>query len=59
MPLEPDHTPAKQERTGEPNRLRPWIPPRIEDLPPLTELTLATGDPIGGGGDPGGGSTVF
>jgi hypothetical protein len=27
---------------------RPWRPPKIEDLPPLTDLTLQTGSPIGG-----------
>lgn len=39
-----------------PNLLR-WEPPQLSKLPPLTELTLATGGPIGGGG--GGGGTVF
>jgi hypothetical protein len=34
-----------------------WEAPRLEKLPALTELTLATGGPIGGGG--GGGGTVF
>jgi hypothetical protein len=37
---------------------RPWVAPRVEDLPRLTQLTLATGDPIDG--DCGvGGSTCF
>lgn len=46
------------DRHGEP-RL-PWHPPEIEELPPLTDLTLQTGDPVSGGGDTGGGgSTVF
>jgi hypothetical protein len=37
-----------------------WEPPTLVELPPLTELTLQTGDPIGGGGGTGGGgSTVF
>ena len=36
---------------------RPWVKPEVEQLPPLTELTLQTGAPIGGGG--GGGGTVF
>lgn len=37
-----------------------WMPPELIELPPLTELTLQTGGPIGGGGDTGGGgSTVF
>jgi len=39
---------------------RPWVAPRVEDLPRLTELTLQTGPAIPGGGTPGGGgSTVF
>jgi hypothetical protein len=39
---------------------RPWIPPTVEDLPKLTDLTLITGNPIHGGGDTGGGgSSVF
>ncbi len=59
MPLEPDQLRAAPKQTDEPDRRRPWKPPKIEDLPRLTELTLATGDPIGGGGDPGGGTTVF
>lgn len=38
----------------------PWSPPELTELPPLTDLTLQTGEPIGGGGDTGGGgSTVF
>ena len=37
----------------------PWAPPSIAELPRLTELTLQSGNPIGGGGNPGGGSTVF
>jgi len=36
---------------------RPWVKPEVAQLPPLTELTLQTGAPIGGGG--GGGGTVF
>lgn len=39
---------------------RPWVPPEVRELPPLTELTLVTGAPIPGGGDTGGGGgTVF
>ena len=43
---------------------RPWVSPKVTELPRLTDLTLQTGgiigDPIGGGGDTGGGgSTVF
>jgi len=41
------------------NRM-PWVAPTVEELPRLTDLTLATGDPIdGGGGTGGGGGTVF
>jgi hypothetical protein len=36
------------------------IATQVTDLPRLTDLTLLTGDPIGGwGGTGGGGSTVF
>lgn len=39
---------------------RPWVPPAVTELPKLTDLTLASDDPIGGGGGTGGGgSTVF
>jgi len=38
---------------------RQWVEPRVEQLPRLNELTLATGGGIPGGGDPGSGSTVF
>jgi hypothetical protein len=37
----------------------PWESPSIARLPRLTELTLATGGGIPGGGDIGGGSTVI
>lgn len=51
---------AEDEGQSEAAERSPWTPPRIDELPPLTELTLATGDPIGGDGDTGGGgSTVF
>lgn len=43
-----------------PSQRAAWEPPTLEELPPLTELTLQSGPPIGGGGDTGGsGSTVF
>lgn len=35
-----------------------WKKPAVTELPRLTDLTLQTGGPIGGGGDSGG-STVF
>lgn len=42
------------------NERRRWIEPAVEELPRLTDLTLQTGDPIGGrGGTGGGGSVVF
>lgn len=41
-------------------RLARWEPPTLEELPRLTDLTLQTGNPIGGTGNTGGtGSTVF
>jgi hypothetical protein len=37
-----------------------WVAPRVETLPRLTNLTLATGDAITGGGDVNNpGSSVF
>ena len=36
-----------------------WEAPLVTRLPRLTELTLATGGGIPGGGDIGGGSTVI
>ena len=38
---------------------RPWVKPEVTELPRLTDLTLQTGLPIPGFGDPGTGSTVF
>ena len=50
----------------QPTQREPWVKPVIEELPPLTELTLQsgggggpTGGDIGGGGDVGSGSVVF
>lgn len=37
---------------------RPWVSPRVADLPRMTDLTLTTGTPIPGGGNTGTGSTV-
>jgi hypothetical protein len=37
----------------------PWEAPSVTELPRLTELTLQTGPGIPGGGNTGGGSTVF
>lgn len=36
---------------------RPWTPPEVRELPRLTDLTLQTGDAVGGGIE--NGSTVF
>jgi hypothetical protein len=39
---------------------KPWLAPRVDDLPRLTELTLQTGGGIPGDCDiGGGGSTCF
>jgi hypothetical protein len=38
---------------------RLWTKPVVESLPKLVELTLQSGPAIPGGGDVGGGSTVF
>ncbi len=39
---------------------RVWVKPEVVQLPPLTDLTLQSGSPIGGGGcTGGGGGTVF
>jgi len=43
---------------GEPAK-RKWVTPELIELPRLTDLTLQTGAPIPGFGDPGSGSTVF
>lgn len=40
--------PAAEPDAGEAVGRRPWTPPAVEALPPLKELTLQTGDPIGG-----------
>jgi len=38
---------------------RKWVKPEVSELPRLTDLTLATGIPIFGSGNPGGGTSVF
>ena len=47
--------PAASASTGKPK----WVTPEVTELPRLTDLTLQTGSPIPGFGDPGSGSTVF
>jgi hypothetical protein len=37
----------------------PWTAPNVEDLPPLTDLTLATGGGIPGSASPASEGTVF
>lgn len=51
---------AEGSRNEDRSERRPWVAPAVTELPKLTDLTLASGDPIGGGGGTGGGgSTVF
>jgi hypothetical protein len=50
-PSDPRHGTAPRAR-------RPWVAPVVADLPRLTELTLATGPGIPGGGSPGGGGST-
>ena len=60
--MEPNHPEgAEQPQAGRPNAptKRPWVAPELTELPRLTDLTLQTGVPIPGFGDPGSGSTVF
>jgi hypothetical protein len=51
--------------TGQPDQRvctaerEPWVTPEAKELPRLTDLTLQTGSPIPGLGNPGDGSTVF
>jgi hypothetical protein len=49
-------SPAEKPAAGR----KAWVAPRVETLPRLTNLTLATGDAINGGGDVNNpGSSVF
>jgi hypothetical protein len=51
-----------EDRTGSgaPVARKPWLAPRVDDLPRLTELTLVTGEAIEGDCQiGGGGSTCF
>lgn len=60
--MEPNHPEsAEQPRAARPKSATkpPWVAPEVTELPRLTDLTLQTGSPIPGFGDPGSGSTVF
>ena len=60
--MEPKHPESgDQPRAARPDSKskRPWVSPELTELPRLTDLTLQTGSPIPGFGDPGSGSTVF
>ena len=50
-----DTSPSQSPKT----RKRAWNAPEVKELPRLTDLTLQTGVPIGGTGNPGTPSTVF
>jgi hypothetical protein len=50
--------PQSGEPPQPPQKLK-WVTPEVTELPRLTDLTLQTGSPIPGFGDPGTGSTVF
>jgi len=61
--MEPNHPESGDQPQAVPpdaKSKRPWVKPEVAQLPRLTDLTLQTGSPIPGFGDPGGGgSTVF
>ncbi|HET6764516.1 MAG TPA: hypothetical protein VFH27_12620 [Longimicrobiaceae bacterium] len=57
--IEPQTSAAPRPGTHSGHALKTWVSPTVESLPPLTDLTLATGGGIPGSGDPGSGSTVF
>jgi hypothetical protein len=64
MSNDPQNGQTKNDRPAgapiRPDARRPWVSPTLEELPPLTDLTLQTGPGIpGGGGIGGGGSTVI
>ena len=53
----PDSGEPRQPSPPDSKKKRKWVSPALTELPRLTDLTLQTA--IGGGGDPGSGSTVF
>ena len=60
-PKHPDRSEPSPPVQPSSKKKRPWVKPELTELPRLTDLTLQTGSPIPGIGDPGigGGSTVF
>ena len=55
----PDSGEGPQPATPASPKKRQWVKPELTELPRLTDLTLQSGSPIPGFGDPGTGSTVF
>ncbi|HEX3868220.1 MAG TPA: hypothetical protein VHV78_15760 [Gemmatimonadaceae bacterium] len=45
---------APQDNDPSSPKRQAWIPPRLEELPPLVQLTLTSGASFGGTGGPGG-----
>jgi hypothetical protein len=58
MSKDPGVRPDTPDPEAQPAGKKSWKKPAVTELPRLTDLTLQTGGPIGGGGDSGG-STVF
>jgi len=56
-PLDKDNEQSSSQHTGK--KFKVWERPDLVELPRLTDLTLLTGSPIPGFGNPGTGSTVF
>jgi hypothetical protein len=57
--MQHDDDVAQVATQGSGRRRKPWVVPELRELPRLTDLTLQTGSPIPGTGNPGGGSSVF
>ncbi len=56
--MEERRTAPETSNPGERGR-KPWVPPELQELPKLTDLTLQTGGAIPGGGNTNPPSTVF
>ncbi|HTY07277.1 MAG TPA: hypothetical protein VMC86_12220 [Gemmatimonadales bacterium] len=54
--MEPSHSSSAAPDPAGPGVRKPWVAPQLTELPKLTDLTLISGIPGGGGI---GGSTVF